>query len=114
MLNNIFLQGNLTADVDVKENSKGKFSVFAVAHNYGKNEKKVTTFVSCFAGGKTGEIIAKYFSKGKPIIVEGSLRQGKSNLYISVNSFHFCGPKSEEKKADKPIESNGDENGFPF
>ncbi len=39
----------------------------------GFGDKKKTFFFDCVASGKTGENIAKYFEKGKPILVEGKL-----------------------------------------
>jgi single-strand DNA-binding protein len=47
--------------------------------------------------GKRAEVIQKYFSKGKPIIIEGRLRletwekdgQKHSKHVIMVDSFHF-------------------------
>ena len=103
--------GNLTADVETRKGSGNEFQTFAVAHNYGKDDKKVTTFVGCIASGKVGENIAKYFSKGKPIIVEGSLRQGKQSLYVSVNSFHFVG--SAKKESEQPKQDNKNDE-IPF
>jgi len=105
------MQGNLTSDPQTKEANGGKFVTFAVAHNKGKDDKKVTTFVNCVANDKLGETIMKYFTKGKPIIVEGTLAQGKSSLYLRVNGFHFVGP-SEAKKAEPKPETTGDD--LPF
>ncbi|MDP1615074.1 MAG: single-stranded DNA-binding protein, partial [Methylococcales bacterium] len=77
MLNTAFVQGNLTANPETKSSSSGKFVTFSIAHNYGKGDKKVTVFINCVANDKLGETIMKYFTKGKPIIVEGTLAQGK-------------------------------------
>jgi single-strand DNA-binding protein len=108
MLNLVLVQGNMTSDPETKSNQSGKFVTFSVAHNYGKDDKKVTTFVNCVANEKLGETIMKYFTKGKPIIVEGSLAQGKSSLYVRANSFHFVGPLEVKKDEPKP-ETTGDD-----
>jgi len=111
MLNTTILQGCLTADPETRSSASGKFVTFSVAHNYGKAEKKVTTFVNCVANEKLGETIMKYFTKGKPIIVEGTLVQGKANLYLRVSGFHFVG--SLEAKKDEPkLETEGSD--LPF
>lgn len=114
MINKVIVGGNLTGDVETRSNKNGNFQTFAIAHNYGKGDKQITTFIGCLAGGKVGENIAKYFSKGKPILVEGSLRQGKLSLYLNVDVFHFLPntTKQESAQVDKPPSTNEDE--LPF
>ncbi len=66
--------GNLTKTPILEKTSKGTPVVrFTVACNAGKDEE--ATFLWCVAYKKSAENIAKFFDKGSPIVVTGSLRQ---------------------------------------
>ena len=103
-LNHVTLQGNLTRDPETRISTAGLAIVnFAVAVNSGFGDKEEVSFVDCTAFGKQGEALAKYFTKGKQIIVEGRLRQDRwedketgqkrSKLAVVVNAFFFTGTK---------------------
>ena len=81
-MNKVVLVGRLTADPDLRQTQSGiascRFTV-AVNRRY-KNESTGeydADFISCQAWRQTAEFISKYFSKGKMIALEGSLRTGK-------------------------------------
>lgn len=121
-MNKVFLLGNLTADPEVKTHNENSFTLFTVAVSDGYKDKKQTYFFDCIASGRTGENIAKYFEKGKPILVEGKLYtrknadSGYSEIKISVYGFSFIngaegGKKGGNKKAaekPKPAENYDD------
>jgi len=95
-LNTTILQGNLTADPEVFGTDK-KVTKFTIAVNNGYGEYKSTTFVTCVSFGKTGELIATHFEKGKPVIVQGELRTSKweskegekrSSLELHINQMN--------------------------
>ena len=111
-MNKIILLGNLTEDPEVKTHRDNSFTVFCVAVQDGYGDKKKTYFFDCIASGKTGENIAKYFEKGKPILVEGKLytrkndESGYKENKISIYSFSFINggdgkKKNKGKKQDK-------------
>lgn len=108
-LNKVMLAGNLTRDPEVRHTS-GNTSVcsFGLAVNRrwksaDGEDKEEVTFVDCSAWGKTGETIAQYFSKGRPIYVEGRLKldqweadgQKRSKLSVTVESFQFVGKRDD-------------------
>lgn len=101
-VNKVFLAGNLTATPEVKEGKKAPFVTFGIAIN-GLNQE--VNFANCVAFGKTGELIAKYFTKGKPIFVEGryTSRKGKKGYFygITVESFQFVGSQRDSEKETK-------------
>lgn len=81
-MNKVVLVGRLTADPELRQTQSGiascRFTV-AVNRRY-KNESTGeydADFISCQAWRQTAEFISKYFSKGKMIALEGSLRTGK-------------------------------------
>ena len=123
-MNKVILLGNLTEDPEVKSYQDNSFTVFCVAVQDGYGDKKKTFFFDCIASGKTGENIAKYFEKGKPILVEGKLytrkndESGYKENKISIYSFSFIngGGDSKKKTSKKPKkEDNGyDDDEPPF
>lgn len=79
MLNSVILIGRLVADPELKTTQTGlevtSFRI-AVDRNYVKNgEDRKTDFIDVVAWRKTAAFICHYFSKGKPIVIKGSLQQ---------------------------------------
>ena len=79
MLNHIVLQGRLTRDVELRRLPSGK-SVANVSvacerdfANKDTNERE-TDFIDIVAFGSTADHLAKYYTKGKSIIVSGRLQ----------------------------------------
>ena len=75
-VNKIILVGNVAADPEVRQTSKGTtVATFPVAteRDFTSNgeRKKVTDFHRIVAWGKLGEICGNYLEKGKAIYVEG-------------------------------------------
>lgn len=79
MLNHIVLMGRLTKDPELRYTGSNipvvSFSI-AVERDYGKNESgdKVTDFFDISAWRQTAEFVNKYFTKGRMIVVSGSLQ----------------------------------------
>src|SRR5271170_3348755 len=105
--NKVLLMGNLTRDPQLKYlPSQTAVAEFGIACNrrfksaQGEDREEVT-FVDCAAFGKTGELINQYFTKGKPIFIEGRLKldqwedkQGggkRSKMSVVVENFQFVG-----------------------
>ena len=108
--------GRLTSDVDLRQTQSNistcRFTV-AVNRKY-KNEQTGeydADFISCVAWRQTAEFISKYFSKGKMIAIEGTLRTGsyqdKNHADVThyttdvyVDNVEFCGDKSSGQAAN--------------
>jgi single-strand DNA-binding protein len=99
-LNVVTLQGNLTRDPETRHSAAGLAIVtFGIAVNSGFGEKEEVSFIDCVSFGKQGEALAKFFTKGKQILVQGRLRQERwddkttgakrSKLTVIVQDFHF-------------------------
>ena len=75
-LNIVILMGRLVADPELRQTSNGisvcSFTV-AVDRSRSKDEKQ-TDFIDIVAWRQSAEFVSKYFSKGKMIIVEGSIQ----------------------------------------
>ncbi len=107
-LNRVMLMGNLTRDVELKYTANnlaiGKLGL-AVNRRWKSAEgeqKEEVTFIDCEAFGKTAENIAKFFSKGRPIFLDGRLKldqwekegQKFSKLKVVIEGFEFIDSKS--------------------
>ena len=78
MLNKVILMGRLTADPELRQTPSGVSTcqiTVAVDRRYAaQGQERQADFINVVAWRQTAEFISKYFSKGKMIIVEGSLR----------------------------------------
>ncbi len=114
-LNQICLTGRLTRDPELTYTQSGyAICNFSLAINRGKKkdseEEYPAFFFNCFAWGKTGENIQKFFSKGRKILISGSLEHQtwqdeggskRSTVKVNVKSFQFM----DSKKSDDLVES---------
>ncbi len=122
-LNKVLLIGNLTRDVELTATPSGMQVAklgLAVNRRWTGNDgerKEETTFIDCEAWGKTGENIAKFFNKGRPIFIEGRLKldtwqdkesgQNRSKMKVVVEAFEFV-----DSKAGGGGGSGGGEGGY--
>jgi single-strand DNA-binding protein len=97
--------GNLTRDVQLKHTASQAVADISIAVNRkfktkDGQEREEVTYVDCECWGPRAEVIAKFFSKGKPIFIEGRLKldswedkdgQKRSKLKVSIDSFEFVG-----------------------
>jgi len=79
-LNKVMLIGNLTADPELKTTQSGiavtTFSI-AVQRRFAKQQaegQQTADFINIVAWRQSAEFVCKYFSKGRPILVCGSIQ----------------------------------------
>lgn len=110
-MNKVMLIGRLTADPELRQTQSGVASCqFTVAVNRKFADKNTgerqADFIRCQAWRQTAEFVGKYFSKGKMIALEGSLRTGsytdKNHSDVThyttdvfVDAVEFCGGKND-------------------
>jgi len=102
--NKVILAGNLTRDPDFRVTPNGQqVCKIGIAVNrrfttQSGEQRDETTFVDVDAWGKQAETISRYFSKGKPILVEGRLKldqwqtpqgENRSRLGVTLENFSF-------------------------
>lgn len=108
-MNKVVLIGRLTADPELRQTQSGiascRFTV-AVNRKY-KNEQTGeydADFITCVAWRQTAEFVSRYFTKGKMIALEGTLRSGSYQdrnhsdvthytTDVYVDNVEFCGDK---------------------
>ncbi len=103
--NKVILMGNLTRDPEVRTTPNGQsVANFSIAVNRtwkgsdGSQQDSVS-YIDCVAWGRTGEVIAQYMQKGRPILVSGRLDQRsweqdgqkRSKVEVVVEDFNFVG-----------------------
>ena len=103
--NKVILMGNLTRDPETRQTPSGQsVTNFSLAVNRtwkgqdGSNQEAVS-YIDCVAWGRTGEVIAQYMQKGRPILVSGRLDQRsweqdgnkRSKVEVIVEDFNFVG-----------------------
>ena len=125
-MNRIYLTGRLTEDPTVRTTQAGDtvatFNV-AVDRDYKDKDGKVPAdFFRCTAFGKQGEFIEKYFMKGKPILIEGTMRNnnyedknGTKHYGVDITVARvefFGGEKKDQPKRERKEEPQKDSNGF--
>jgi single-strand DNA-binding protein len=105
--NKVILMGNLTRDPELKHLPRGtavcelSLAVNKTWKDDSGQKQERTSFFGCSAFGSTAENLAKYFSKGKPILIEGELTQetwedketGKKRekTKVRIERFEFVG-----------------------
>ena len=114
-LNKVMLIGNLTRDPELRHTPKGTaICQFSLAINRkfrdesGADREEVT-YVDIEAWGKSGETIAKYCQKGRPLFVEGRLRldqwedkttkEKRSRMKVVCDNFQFLGEGKRTESA---------------
>lgn len=103
--NKVILMGNLTRDPEVRTTPSGQsVTNFSLAVNrtwrsQDGTQQESVSYIDCVAWGKTGEIIAQYMQRGRPLLVSGRLDQRsweqdgqkRSKVEVIVEDFNFVG-----------------------
>lgn len=120
--NRVILAGNLTRDPEIRYLPSGlSVATFAIAVNdprvkSGGESKEEVYFFDITAFGKLGEVSAEYLKKGRPVLVEGKLRQRRweqdgqkrSKIEVVADNIQFLGSRGGEGRGgDDPGPSVG-------
>lgn len=109
MLNRVILMGRLTRDPEYKQTTAGtsvcRISL-AIDRKFANKEtgEREADFVDCDAWRSTADFIARYFTKGSMILVEGELRNNNYTdnngvkhygMRVLIDNVSFCGSKKD-------------------
>jgi single-strand DNA-binding protein len=104
--NKVILLGNLTRDPEMRATNGGlaicKLGIATSRMSKGNDgeSREETVFIDVDAFGKQAEVIGRYFTKGRPIFIEGRLRldqwetssgEKRSKLCVVLDNFQFVG-----------------------
>ena len=108
-MNKVIIMGRICNDIDLRQTTSGIASCrFNVAVNRKYADKRTgerqADFITCVAWRQQAEFISRYFSKGKMIALEGTLRTGSYQdknhpdvthytTEVFVDNVEFCGDK---------------------
>ena len=115
-LNTIIIMGNLVAKPNIMYSNNGNGTVYSrfnvAVNNYNsKTQEQTVDFIACAAFGNIVHFLHKYFDKGSPIVVEGSLRQNNYVDYNGVkhysyqviaNRVYYAGRKETQPETTQP------------
>ncbi|MFN3166243.1 MAG: single-stranded DNA-binding protein [Phycisphaeraceae bacterium] len=108
--NKVILMGNFTRDPELRflPNNTAVCDIGLAVNDRFQNKstgqwEDRPNFVDCTAFGRTAENISKFFSKGRPIFIEGKLRfeqwedrqsgQKRSKLKVVIDTWQFVDSK---------------------
>ena len=126
-INHVVLVGRLTRDAELKYISGGlAVCKFSVAINRrrknGDNWEDEVNYFDVVLWGRQGEALNKYLTKGKPVGVEGELRQDRweqdgqkrSRIEIVANNIQLLGggPGENFQSSDNGQDSGGAQNSW--
>jgi single-strand DNA-binding protein len=113
--NKTILMGNLTRDPEIRSLPSGQtVTNFGLAVNETWTDKasgekrEEVCFVDVDAWGRQGEVVLEYFSKGKPILIEGKLKfrtweaddgTKRSKHSVTLDRFSFVGSRNDSNGA---------------
>lgn len=112
-MNKVVLLGRLAADPELRQTPNGhtvtSFTI-AVDRQYSKGADRQTDWIDIVAWRNTAEFVCKYFQKGSPIIVEGSIQtrtyddkngQKRKAVEIQADNVEFV-PRPKDTSAGAP------------
>ncbi|MCD8160005.1 MAG: single-stranded DNA-binding protein [Clostridiales bacterium] len=132
MLNRVILQGRLVADPELRH-TQNNIAVasyrIAVDRNYATrdangNRQSQADFINIVSWRQSAEFVAKYFTKGSMILVEGQLqvreytdRDGNRRYVTEVvtDNVNFCGSRRESQSSggyNQPSGGYGQSSGY--
>ena len=122
-MNFIAVKGRLTRDPEIRRTNTGKaVCSFSIACD---RDREHTDFFECVAWENTAENIAKFFGKGRAIIVMGRLQtrdwtdkdgRKRKAVEILVREFDFADSKPKEENPAKTFDAPAelDDDFIPF
>jgi single-strand DNA-binding protein len=127
--NKVFLIGNLTRDPETKQVGSSQVCNFGLAVNRKYNDKQTgekkeeVSFFDLECWGRTAELAQQYLKKGRPIFMEGRLKQDRwetedgkkmSRIKIQVDNIQFLGSKEDGAAQGAPASGAPLEDDIPF
>ena len=113
--NKVILIGHLTADPELKQTTSGlpvtSFSIGVNRRFTKQGEQPQTDFINIVCWRQTADFVARYFTKGKPILICGSL-QTRSWVDKDGNKRYTTEVVADEatfveRKSDSPAPQGG-------
>ena len=129
MYNKVIMLGRIVQDLELKTTPSGvtvlTFSIAVDRRYQTKGEEKKSDFFNCVAWRNEAEFISRYWSKGKPILVEGELQNRSytdkngvqrqvTEIIVDRACFTGDGKASSGSPAPKEAKAETGATGYPF
>ena len=132
MLNHIIIMGRLVHDPELRHTQSGTSVctiTLAVDRDYRPKDggEKQTDFIDVVAWGQRADFVAKYFSKGRQVVAEGSLQSRKwtdkngvnrTNWEVRADNFYFADSRRDGQNGNggnsAPAKSSAPQNSAPY
>lgn len=120
--NHVVLIGRLTRDPEIKFAASGtQIATFtlAVDRNIPSSNNDSTDFIRIVTFGKTAEFVGNYLTKGRLILVEGSLRinkwktqdgESRSMAEVAASNIRFMETKAQAQQSSGGFERSTQDN----
>ncbi len=119
-LNRIILVGNLIADPKMQTTTSGAtvchFRIAVNRDHLSADGQRIADYINCVAWGNTAEFVKTNFSKGKPVLVIGSLqtgsykdKDGNKNYYAEISVDKVRMVEAPDVKQNQQADRNMDE-----
>ena len=118
MYNKVIMMGRICSDPELKTTPNGtnvcSFRIAVDRRFQQKGEERKTDFFNVVAWRSTGELVSKYFGKGRMILIEGEMqtrqytdKSGNQSTWYEVNAerVSFTGEKAEKSPNTAPEKS---------
>ena len=121
-MNKVFLSGNLTRDIELKQTTSGKSYArigIAVKRPFSK-DKDAVDFLDLIAWEKTAEFMNKYMGKGSRVLVECRARKSdytdkdgnkRSTVEFIIDQVEFAG--GDKRNSDSKPKARDEFDGEP-
>ena len=124
-MNLVVLKGRLTKSPTLLfgKSGIGYTTINVAVDRYSKDKDSNADFINCTAFGKTAELIAEKFTKGKEILIEGNLKvdvfekddKREYKTSVLIEKFEFCGSKKDKGSNETEANETGPKSDeFPF
>ncbi len=127
-MNKIILLGRLVRDPEIRySNSANPTAIarykLAVKREYSKEGQQDTDFIDCVAFGKSAELAEKWITKGKQILIAGTLqirlyedKEGNKRkaTEVIIEKQYFVGSKSDTGETHPSAEGQSNNGFYPI
>lgn len=121
-MNKSILVGRVCTDIDLKQTPKGvsvaSFRVAVDRRFTSREGERQADFISIVAWRQQAEFVSKYFSKGNPISIDGSIqtrdytdKDGNKRYAFEVVADHIAFVPGDGKKSAAPADVQADTSG---
>lgn len=118
MYNKVIMMGRITADPELKTTPSGanvcNFSIAVDRRYQAKGEDRKSDFFNCVAWRNEADFITKFWTKGKPILIEGELQNrnyvdssGTTRYVTEIIVDRACFTGDGKREGQKPMSESG-------